>query len=258
MAKTAKKTTKKAISITAEDKLKALYQLQCVDSDIDNIRVVRGELPLEIQDLEDDITGLDTRMKKLKEELAVLDDSLSASRLKKRGSKALIKKYDKQIENIKNNREYESLSKEIEFQTLEVELCEKKEKEIKAKKLMKEEVILTTNEILKERNKELKVKNSELDEITKETEKEEKSLLRKSDKAQGVIEERLLNAYNRIRTNVRNGLAVVSVDRDACGGCFNKIPSQRQLDIKMHKKVIVCEHCGRVLVDAKMFNGTKA
>ncbi len=253
MAKTAKKTTKKAISITAEDKLKALYQLQCVDSDIDNIRVVRGELPLEIQDLEDDITGLDTRMKKLKEELAVLDDSLSASRLKKRGSKALIKKYDKQIENIKNNREYESLSKEIEFQTLEVELCEKKEKEIKAKKLMKEEVILTTNEILKERNKELKVKNSELDEITKETEKEEKSLLRKSDKAQGVIEERLLNAYNRIRTNVRNGLAVVSVDRDACGGCFNKIPPQRQLDIKMHKKVIVCEHCGRILIDADMF-----
>ena len=253
MAKTAKKTTKKAISITAEDKLKALYQLQCVDSDIDNIRVVRGELPLEIQDLEDDITGLDTRMKKLKEELAVLDDSLSASRLKKRGSKALIKKYDKQIENIKNNREYESLSKEIEFQTLEVELCEKKEKEIKAKKLMKEELILTTNEILKERNKELKVKNSELDEITKETEKEEKSLLRKSDKAQGVIEERLLNAYNRIRTNVRNGLAVVSVDRDACGGCFNKIPPQRQLDIKMHKKVIVCEHCGRILIDANMF-----
>ena len=253
MAKTAKKTTKKAISITAEDKLKALYQLQCVDSDIDNIRVVRGELPLEIQDLEDDITGLDTRMKKLKEELAVLDDSLSASRLKKRGSKALIKKYDKQIENIKNNREYESLSKEIEFQTLEVELCEKKEKEIKAKKLMKEEVILTTNEILKERNKELKVKNSELDEITKETEKEEKSLLRKSDKAQGVIEERLLNAYNRIRTNVRNGLAVVSLDRDACGGCFNKIPPQRQLDIKMHKKVIVCEHCGRILIDANMF-----
>ncbi len=253
MAKTAKKTTKKAISITAEDKLKALYQLQCVDSDIDNIRVVRGELPLEIQDLEDDITGLNTRMKKLKEELAVLDDSLSASRLKKRGSKALIKKYDKQIENIKNNREYESLSKEIEFQKLEVELCEKKEKEIKAKKLMKEEVILTTNEILKERNKELKVKNSELDEITKETEKEEKRLLRKSDKAQGVIEERLLNAYNRIRTNVRNGLAVVSVDRDACGGCFNKIPPQRQLDIKMHKKVIVCEHCGRILIDADMF-----
>ena len=253
MAKTAKKTTKKAISITAEDKLKALYQLQCVDSDIDNIRVVRGELPLEIQDLEDDVTGLKTRIDKLKEELAVLDESLSASRLKKREGKALIKKYDKQIENIKNNREYESLSKEIEFQTLEIELCEKKEKEIKAKKLMKDEVVLATNEILKERKKELKIKNGELDEITKETEKEEKSLLRKSTKAQVVIEERLLNAYNRVRTNVRNGLAVVSVDRDACGGCFNKIPSQRQLDIRTHKKVIVCEHCGRILIDANMF-----
>jgi predicted nucleic acid-binding Zn-ribbon protein len=253
MAKTAKKTTKKTKSITIEDKLKALYQLQCVDSDIDNIRVVRGELPLEIQDLEDDVTGLKTRIDNLKEELAVLDESLSASRLKKREGKALIKKYDKQIENIKNNREYESLSKEIEFQTLEIELCEKKEKEIKAKKLMKDEVILATNETLKERKKELKIKNGELDEITKETEKEEKSLLRKSTKAQVVIEERLLNAYNRVRTNVRNGLAVVSVDRDACGGCFNKIPAQRQLDIRTHKKVIVCEHCGRILIDANMF-----
>ncbi len=253
MAKTAKKPTKKVTSITVEDKLKALYQLQCVDSDIDNIRVVRGELPLEIQDLEDDVTGLKTRIDKLKEELAVLDESLSASRLKKREGKALIKKYDKQIENIKNNREYESLSKEIEFQTLEIELCEKKEKEIKAKKLMKDEVVLATNEMLKERKKELKIKNGELDEITKETEKEEKSLLRKSTKAQGVIEERLLNAYNRVRTNVRNGLAVVSVDRDACGGCFNKIPAQRQLDIRTHKKVIVCEHCGRILIDANMF-----
>ena len=253
MAKTAKKNTKKITSITVEDKLKALYQLQCVDSDIDNIRVVRGELPLEIQDLEDDVTGLKTRIDKLKEELAVLDESLSASRLKKREGKALIKKYDKQIENIKNNRQYESLSKEIEFQTLEIELCEKKEKEIKAKKLMKDEVILATNETLKERKKELKIKNGELDEITKETEKEEKSLLRKSTKAQVVIEERLLNAYNRVRTNVRNGLAVVSVDRDACGGCFNKIPAQRQLDIRTHKKVIVCEHCGRILIDANMF-----
>jgi len=253
MAKTAKKTTKKVTSITVEDKLKALYQLQCVDSEIDNIRVVRGELPLEIQDLEDDVTGLKTRIDKLKEELAFLDESLSASRLKKREGKALIKKYDKQIENIKNNREYESLSKEIEFQTLEIELCEKKEKEIKAKKLMKDEVVLATNETLKERKKELKIKNGELDEITKETEKEEKSLLRKSTKAQVVIEERLINAYNRVRTNVRNGLAVVSVDRDACGGCFNKIPAQRQLDIRTHKKVIVCEHCGRILIDANMF-----
>mgnify|MGYP001235686735 FL=1 len=254
MAKTATKTTKKVNIITVEDKLKALYQLQCVDSNIDNIRVVRGELPLEIQDLEDDISGLNTRIEKYNEELTALDDNLAASRLKKKDAKALIKKYDKQIANIKNNREYESLSKEIEFQTLEIELCEKKEKEIKAKKLMKDEVIAGTKDTLKERKKELKIKNGELDEITKETEKEEKSLIKKSDKAQKVIEDRLLNAYSRIRTNVRNGLAVVSVDRDACGGCKNMIPPQRQLDIRMHKKVIVCEHCGRILIDANMFD----
>ena len=253
MAKTATKTTKKTTTILVEDKLKALYQLQCVDSDIDKIRVVRGELPLEIQDLEDDITGLNTRVDKYKDELQTLDDSLAGSRLKKKNAKVLVKKYEKQLSNIKNNREYESLSKEIEFQTLEIELCEKKEKEIKAKKLMKDEVILGTTNTLKERKKELKVKNSELEEITKETKKEEKSLMRKSNKAQGVIEERLLTAYNRIRTNVRNGLAVVSVDRDACGGCQNIIPPQRQLDIRMHKKVIVCEHCGRILIDAEMF-----
>jgi len=254
MAKTATKTTKKVNIITVEDKLKALYQLQCVDSNIDNIRVVRGELPLEIQDLEDDISGLNTRIEKYNEELTALDDNLAASRLKKKDAKALIKKYDKQIANIKNNREYESLSKEIEFQTLEIELCDKKEKEIKAKKLMKDEVIAGTKDTLKERKKELKIKNGELDEITKETEKEEKSLIKKSDKAQKVIEDRLLNAYSRIRTNVRNGLAVVSVDRDACGGCKNMIPPQRQLDIRMHKKVIVCEHCGRILIDANMFD----
>ena len=254
MAKTATKTTKIVNIITVEDKLKALYQLQCVDSNIDNIRVVRGELPLEIQDLEDDISGLNTRIEKYNEELTALDDNLAASRLKKKDAKALIKKYDKQIANIKNNREYESLSKEIEFQTLEIELCEKKEKEIKAKKLIKDEVIAGTKDTLKERKKELKIKNGELDEITKETEKEEKSLIKKSDKAKKVIEERLLSAYSRIRTNVRNGLAVVSVDRDACGGCKNIIPPQRQLDIRMHKKVIVCEHCGRILIDANMFD----
>ncbi len=254
MAKTATKTTKKTNIITVEDKLKALYQLQCIDSNIDNIRVVRGELPLEIQDLEDDISGLNTRIEKYNEELTALDDNLAASRLKKKDAKALIKRYDKQIVDIKNNREYESLSKEIEFQTLEIELCGKKEKEIKAKKLMKDEVISGTKDTLKGRKKELKIKNGELDEITKETNKEEKSLIKKSDKAQKVIEDRLLNAYSRIRDNVRNGLAVVSVDRDACGGCKNIIPPQRQLDIRTHKKVIVCEHCGRILIDANMFD----
>ena len=255
MTKTAKKITKKAAkTITVEDKLKALYQLQCVDSDIDNIRVVRGELPLEIQDLEDDISGLKTRIDKYNEELSTLDGDLSALKITKKDAKTLIKKYDKQIANIKNNREYESLSKEIEFQTLEIELCEKKQKEVKAKTTLKDEVINGTKAILKERKKEFKIKNGELNEITKETEKEEKSLIKKSDKAKKVIEERLLSAYSRIRTNVRNGLAVVSVDRDACGGCKNIIPPQRQLDIRMHKKVIVCEHCGRILIDANMFD----
>lgn len=253
MAKTEKKTVKNIKTITVEEKLRALYQLQCVDSDIDKIRVVRGELPLEIQDLEDEITGFTTRIDKFKEELEKLDELLSASRIKKKDAKALIKKYDKQLSNIKNNREYESLTKEIEFQTLEIELCEKKEKEIKAKKLMKDEIILSTTDSLKDRKKEMKVKNSELDEITKETEKEERSLIRKSNKSKVLIEERLLTAYSRIRNNVRNGLAVVSVDRDACGGCQNIIPPQRQLDIRMHKKVIVCEHCGRILIDAEMF-----
>lgn len=253
MAKTEKKTVKNIKTITVEEKLRALYQLQCVDSDIDKIRVVRGELPLEIQDLEDEITGFTTRIDKFKEELEKLDELLSASRIKKKDAKALIKKYDKQLSNIKNNREYESLTKEIEFQTLEIELCEKKEKEIKAKKLMKDEIILSTTDSLKDRKKEMKVKNSELDEITKETEKEERSLIRKSNKSKVLIEERLLTAYSRIRNNVRNGLAVVSVDRDACGGCQNIIPPQRQLDIRLHKKVIVCEHCGRILIDAEMF-----
>ena len=255
MAKTTTKTTKKAAKpIMVEDKLKALYQLQCVDSDIDNIRVVRGELPLEIQDLEDDISGLKTRIDKYNEELSTLDGDLSALKITKKDAKTLIKKYDKQIANIKNNREYESLSKEIEFQTLEIELCEKKQKEVKAKTTLKDEVINGTKDILKERKKEFKIKNGELNEITKETEKEEKSLIKKSDKAKKVIEERLLSAYSRIRTNVRNGLAVVSVDRDACGGCKNIIPPQRQLDIRTHKKVIVCEHCGRILIDANMFD----
>ena len=253
MAKTATKTIKKATTILVEDKLKALYQLQCVDADIDNIRVVRGELPLEIQDLEDDISGLKTRIDKYNEELSTLDGDLSALKITKKDAKTLIKKYDKQIANIKNNREYESLSKEIEFQTLEIQLSEKKQKAVKVKTTLKDEVINGTKDILKERKKEFKIKNGELNEITKETEKEEKSLIKKSDKAQKVIEERLLSAYSRIRTNVRNGLAVVSVDRDACGGCKNIIPPQRQLDIRMHKKVIVCEHCGRILIDANMF-----
>ena len=246
--------SQKTKNISVEDKLKALYDLQCIDSEIDQLRIVRGELPIEIQDLEDEVARLEARLSKFEEEKQFLNDEISEKKDSKKNSKSLITKYNKQLENIKNNREYTSLTKEVEFQELEIELNDKRIKESKAKILMKDEVIDSTKEILKENSDELKAKKVELDEITSETEKEEKALLKRSTTSQKKIDERLLNAYSRIRGSVRNGLALVSVDRDACGGCFNKIPPQRQLDIKLHKKVIVCEHCGRILVDANILS----
>ena len=244
--------SQKMKNVSVEDKLKALYDLQCIDSEIDQLRTVRGELPIEIQDLEDEVARLESRIEKFKEEAGELNDEISDKKNAIKNSKTLITKYNKQLDNIKNNREFTSLTKEVEFQELETELNEKKIKEFQAKILMKEEVIESTQEILDENAEELKAKKVELDEITSETEKEEKGLLKRSTISQKKIDERLLNAYSRIRGSVRNGLALVSVDRDACGGCFNKIPPQRQLDIKLHKKVIVCEHCGRILIDANI------
>ena len=196
--------------------------------------------------------NLESRIEKFKEEAGELNDEISDKKNAIKNSKTLVTKYNKQLDNIKNNREFTSLTKEVEFQELETELNEKKIKESQAKILMKEEVIASAQEILDENAEELKAKKVELDEITSETEKEEKGLLKRSTISQKKIDERLLNAYSRIRVSVRNGLALVSVDRDACGGCFNKIPSQRQLDIKLHKKVIVCEHCGRILIDSNI------
>ena len=244
--------SQKTKNVSVEDKLKALYDLQCIDSEIDQLRTVRGELPIEIQDLEDEVARLESRIEKFKEEAGELNDEISDKKNAIKNSKTLVTKYNKQLDNIKNNREFTSLTKEVEFQELETELNEKKIKEFQAKILMKEEVIESTQEILDENAEELKAKKVELDEITSETEKEEKGLLKRSTISQKKIDERLLNAYSRIRGSVRNGLALVSVDRDACGGCFNKIPPQRQLDIKLHKKVIVCEHCGRILIDANI------
>ena len=246
--------SQKTKNVSVEDKLKSLYDLQCIDSEIDQLRIVRGELPIEIQDLEDEVARLEARLSKFEEEKESLNDEISEKKDSKKNSKSLITKYSKQLENIKNNREFTSLTKEVEFQELEIELNDKRIKESKAKILMKDEVIDSTKEILKENSDELKAKKIELDEITSETEKEEKALLKRSISSQKKIDERLLNAYSRIRGSVRNGLAIVSVDRDACGGCFNKIPPQRQLDIKLHKKVIVCEHCGRILVDANILS----
>ncbi|MDG2059475.1 MAG: C4-type zinc ribbon domain-containing protein [Flavobacteriales bacterium] len=245
---------KKTISISVEEKLKALYDLQCVDSEIDQLRVVRGELPVEIQDLEDEIAKLETRLEKFEEEKSILKADQKAKKVAIKNSEELIVRYKKQLENIKNNREFTSLTKELEFQELEIQLSDKRTNEIKAKVLMKDEVIASTTEDLNENKEDLEGKKSELAEITAETEKEEKVLIKKSKSSQKKIDDRLLSSYERIRGSVRNGLALVSVDRDACGGCFNKIPPQRQLDIKLHKKIIVCEHCGRILVDSNILS----
>ncbi len=249
----AKKNTAKKVSI--EDKLKALHQLQIIDTDIDKIRIVRGELPLEIEDLESFIEGLNSRLDKFNQELASVKEDIILSNNTVDLANEAIKKYEVQLKNIKNNREYTSLTKEIEYQNLEIQLAEKKKNQSEANILHKQEVLDACQEQIDEKVEELKIKQKELSEIVKETEKEEEALLKSSAKAEKIIDERLLGAYKRIRSKVVNGLAVVSVERDACGGCFSKIPPQRQLDIQMHKKVIVCEHCGRILVDSNMFNG---
>ena len=245
----------KTEEISVEEKLKALYELQQVDSKIDKIRVVRGELPLEVRDLEDLVAGLETRINNFNEELKSLEDAITEKKNSMKDAQALIKKYETQQSKVRNNREYDSITKEIEFQNLEIQLAEKRIKEYKANIASKKEVVLQAEEDFKDRQKDLKIKKKELNDIVEETEKEEQSLLKKSKNSESIIEDRLLNAYKRIRSNVMNGLGVVTVERDACGGCFNKIPPQRHLDIRTHKKVIVCEHCGRILVDAAILTG---
>ena len=238
-----------------EEKLKALYELQLIDSKIDKIKTVRGELPLEVSDLEDVVAGLETRIEKFNTELQAFEDAITEKRNVIKDATALIKKYTTQQGKVRNNREYDSLTKEMEFQNLEIELAEKRIKEFKANIIAKKEIAEISEQELVDRKKDLKIKKKELDEIVEETEKEETALKKKSKAAEAIIEERLLNAYKRIRSNVMNGLGVVTVERDACGGCFNRIPPQRHLDIKTHKKVIVCEHCGRILVDADILTG---
>ncbi|MFW6227665.1 MAG: zinc ribbon domain-containing protein [Bacteroidota bacterium] len=237
------------VELSVEDKLRLLYNLQQVHSEIDKIKTLRGELPLEVQDLEDEIAGLETRLDKLKGEVNEYNQSISNKKNEITEAKALIKKYEEQQNNVRNNREYDSLSKEIEFQTLEIELCEKRIREFTAKAKEKEELIAESQKKLDERHEDLKNKKSELDEIISETQKEEEVLAKKIKDIEAQVDERLLTAYKRIRKNARNGLSVVSVERDACGGCFNQIPPQRQLDIRSRRKIIVCEYCGRILVD---------
>lgn len=239
-------------NISIEEKLRALHELQTVVSDIDKIKTLRGELPLEVQDLEDEIAGLKTRLVNLEEEIKNLDTAINNKKIAIKDSKALIEKYTEQQNNVRNNREFDSLSKEIEFQNLEIELAEKRIKEFTAEMNEKKETIENSQTQLKEREEDLDRKNNELEEITEETKIEEEKLKTKSEKIETFIEPRLLTAFKRIRKNARNGLAVVTIQRDACGGCFNKIPPQRQLDIASHKKIIVCEYCGRILVDERI------
>ena len=235
--------------LSVSDKLKALYDLQIIDSQIDKIKLLRGELPLEVQDLEDEIEGLETRIKNLEQEVATLDASVAKKNQDISESKSLIKKYEEQQKNVRNNREFDSLNKEIEFQTLEIELCEKRIKEFAVQSKEKKKFIEDSSALLADRKADLENKQHELNEIVSETKREEDALYEKSEACQRLIEPRLLSAYKRLRINARNGLAVVTVKRDACGGCFNKIPPQRQMDIRLGKKVTVCEYCGRILVD---------
>ena len=250
MAK-AKKSAEVA-EMTVAEKLKALYNKQLVDTAIDKIKILRGELPLEVQDLEDEIEGLQTRVRKYNEDIEELDKSIAGKKQEIQNSQDLIKKYEEQQNNVRNNREYDSLSKEIEFQTLEIELCEKRIREFTVQIEEKKVVIDESTGVLDERKLDLENKKKELDDIIDETRKEEDVLGKKSEGLEEIIESRLITAYKKIRQNALNGLAVVPVERDACGGCFNKIPPQRQLDIASRKKIIVCEYCGRILVDARM------
>jgi predicted nucleic acid-binding Zn-ribbon protein len=234
---------------SVERKLHLLYEIQLIDSEIDNIRTLRGELPNEVRTLEDDIIGFETRISNIQVEVKKAEGIISQRKLDIENSKSLIKKYEEQQKNVRNNREFESLSKEIEFQSLEIELSEKKireaENHISEKKILEDEA----KKALEERKKDLDAKKHELEKIVAHTEKEERVLEEKAKEYKQILEPRLLNAYERLRKNARNGLAVVEVKRDACGGCFNKIPPQRQVDIKIGKRLIPCEYCGRILVN---------
>lgn len=245
------------IEISVERKLVELYTLQQIDTKIDKIRIIRGELPLEVQDLEDEIAGLGIRVEKFNEEIEKYNQSISDYKNKIKEATALIKKYEEQQNNVRNNREYESLTKEIEYQSLDIQLSEKRINDCMKKLEMVKISLAETTERLEERKNDLELKKSELSSIVEETEKEEEELIARSNESEKLIEERLLTAYKRIRKNARNGLAVVQIERDACGGCFNKIPPQHQFDIRMHKKIIVCEYCGRILIDndiVEMYN----
>lgn len=249
---------KNAIDLSVEEKLKTLYQLQTTLSSIDENKLIRGELPLEVQDLEDEIEGLTTHIDKIRTEIKELQDAVSRKKADIIEAEASVERYKAQLEEVKNNRQYDTLSKEIEYQTLEIELCNKKIREGNIRIEERQKDLEASENSLKERNIDLDIKKSELEEIMQETRTEEETLKVKAKDYEAKIEPRLLTSFKRIRKNARNGLGIVCVERDACGGCFNKIPPQRQLDIKIHKKIIVCEYCGRILIDPELAGINKA
>jgi hypothetical protein len=238
--------------LSVEERLKTLYQLQTALSAIDEKRALRGELPLEVQDLEDEIEGLTTRVEKIASDIADYQRAISQKKGEIADAEASVERYKAQLNEVKNNREYDTLSKEIEFQTLEIELCNKKIREANNKIADKEREKESSEQLIAERQSDLDVKKNELEEIMEETRVEEEKLKEQVKTLEAKIEGRLLTSFKRIRKNARNGLGIVYVQRDACGGCFNKIPPQRQLDIKMHKKIIVCEYCGRIMIDPEL------
>jgi len=240
------------------DKLRSLYALQQTDSKLDEIAVLKGELPMEVSDLEDEISGLNTRLRKLEGSIAEIDLEIARHNNNIKEAEALIARYEKQLDNVKNNREFDALTKEIELQKLEIQLSQKKIREATANKEVKVESQTQIASKLEQRMKDVDSKKVELQKIIEKTEKEETKLTKDSEKARKGIEERLLVAYDKIRKTYRNGLAVVTVQRGACGGCFNRIPPQMQIEIGVMKKIIACEHCGRVLVDEQILQPVEA
>ncbi|MBR4389363.1 MAG: hypothetical protein IKT00_09325 [Prevotella sp.] len=238
--------------LTVEERLSALYQLQTVLSSIDEKKALRGELPYEVQEMEDEIEGLSLRIQKIQDEIDAFDKAISENKAKISEAQSRVNRYKEQLNDVSNNREYDTLNKEVEYQELEIELCNKKIREGLNHVEERKKDLESNQQLVDERKKDLEVKKDELDEIMQETREEEEKLRDKAHDLKMKIEPRLLASFERIRKNARNGLGIVYVQRDACGGCFNKIPPQRQLDIKMHKKIIVCEYCGRIMIDPEL------
>ena len=247
-----KKKESSSSEMTVEDKLKNLYDLQKMLSEIDSIRTLRGELPLEVEDLEDEIEGLKTRIANATDESMQIRSRINEFKSRIELSTSKLNEYKNQLDNVRNNREYDALNKEIEFQSLEIELAQKRTREAQAAEKQKQEIIAHAQQDLDERQQDLEVKKNELDEIVAETKAEEEKLREKAKNLELQIEPTLLQAFKRIRKNSRNGLGIVYLQRDACGGCFAKIPPQRQLDVRMRKKIIVCEYCGRIMIDPEL------